>query len=551
MQKQVATVASVESPANLRSGYRVVLTPAGQRLRAIVRGQTVADSSRALVMDETRLPSVFYFPRDDVRMDLLTGTDHRTHCPFKGDASYWTLNVDGVSIENAAWSYEEPYDEATDVKAYLAFRWDAIDTWLADEQPIGEQPFDDAVAEANPFVEWLVQKAWRPKTLADSVEQLADVMVENGLPLWRLRLVIRTLNPQLFGMAYTWQRGAGEIEEYQVPHDTLHSPEYLNSPFALIIGGQGGVRRRLEGPDPRLDFPVLKDLIEEGATDYVAMPLRFSDGLTNIIALVSDAPGGFTTQDLGQLYEVLPSLGRQLETHAQRISSLTLLRTYLGTSAGERVMGGLVKRGDGEELNAVIWFSDLRNSTQLADTLSRSDYLAALNRYFDCVAGTVIEHGGEVLKFIGDAVLAIFPIDDRSGSSPAACRQALIAVRDAQQRIDAVNRERETNGELPLAFGTGLHRGNITYGNVGTSRRLDFTVIGPAVNEAARIEELCKSLGEPVLASSAFAECVPGELRSLGRHGLRGVRAQEEIFAVLPAAVASSGAELPTGKLRN
>jgi len=541
MAQLLETVAANGSRAEMRSGYRVVLAPTGQRIRAIAHGQTVADSAHALVMHETRLPSVFYFPRDDVRMDLLGRTNHRANCPFKGDASFYTLTVDGASIENAAWSYEEPYDEATDVKKYVAFEWNAIDTWLADDQPIAEQPYDDDVDAANPFVEWLVQKAWRPKTLAESVQQLADVLVDNGLPLWRLRLVIRTLNPQLFGMAYTWQRGNGEIEEYQVPHDTLHSAEYLNSPFALIIDGQGGVRRRLEGPDPRLDFPVLQDLLEEGATDYVAMPLRFSDGLINIITLVSDATGGFTTQELGQIYEVLPSLGRQLETHAQRISSRTLLTTYLGTSAGERVMGGLVKRGDGEELHAVIWFSDLRDSTALAETLSRGDYLAALNQYFDCVAGTVIEHGGEVLKFIGDAVLAIFPIDDKNGASPAACGAALRAVRDAQERLNAVNRERETGGQPPLAFGTGLHRGTITYGNIGTSRRLDFTVIGPAVNEASRIEDLCKALGEPVLASSAFAECVPGELRSLGRHSLRGVSAAEEIFAVLPAAAGDSG----------
>ena len=197
-------------------------------------------------------------------------------------------------------------------------------------------------------------------------------------------------------------------------------------------------------------------------------------------------------------------------------------------------MGGLVKRGDGEEIHAVIWFSDLRNSTALADTLSRDDYLSTLNQYFDCVAGAVIENCGEVLKFIGDAVLAIFPIDEPDSPRPEACMEALAAVRDAQQRIGDVNRDREARSEPPLGFGTGLHRGNITYGNIGTTKRLDFTVIGPAVNEAARIESLCKSLGEPVLTSSAFAQCVAGELRSLGQHLLRGVSAKEEIFT-LPA----------------
>lgn len=529
---QLVETKTTQPEAELRSGYRVVLKPADNRIRAIFHGQTLADSAQALVMQETRLAPIFYFPRDDVSMELLAKTDHRTHCPFKGDASYWTLKVGDVSVENAAWSYENPYDEASDVKEYVAFNWGDIDAWMVDDEQIIDQPRDDTPAQTNPFVDWLVQKAWQAKTLPDAAQQLADVLVENGFPLWRLRLVIRTLNPQLFGLAYTWRRGVDNIADYQLSHEELQSPQYLESPYALIINGQGGVRRRLEGADPQLDFPVLKDLREEGATDYVAMPVRFSDGLINIINLVSDAPGGFSTDDLGLLYEILPSLGVQLEAHAQRVSSLTLLRTYLGRNAGERVMSGLVKRGDGEELHAVIWFSDLRNSTSLAESLSRDEYLATLNQYFDSVAGAVVEHGGEVLKFIGDAVLAIFAIDEQDDPPTAACTRALSAAREAQERIRSVNLERQDQDKPLLAFGTGLHCGNITYGNVGTAKRLDFTVIGSAVNEASRIEGLCKSLGEPVLTSSVFAQCVPGELRSLGQHTLRGVRDAEEIFAL-------------------
>ncbi|MEE8271410.1 MAG: adenylate/guanylate cyclase domain-containing protein, partial [Alphaproteobacteria bacterium] len=195
---------------------------------------------------------------------------------------------------------------------------------------------------------------------------------------------------------------------------------------------------------------------------------------------------------------------------------------------------GLVKRGDGEDLHAVIWFCDLRGSTALADSLSRDDYLATLNEYFDSVAGAVIEHGGEVLKFIGDAVLAIFAIDDPANPHPEACAQALAATRDAQRRIDAVNAERAARGEPPLAFGIGLHRGNLTYGNIGTDQRLDFTVIGPAVNEASRIEDMCKALDTPVLVSSAFARGITDSLVSLGRHALRGVRDEQEIFTLPP-----------------
>lgn len=531
---QLAEAKTTESGETVRSGYRVVLKPADHRIRAQFQGHTIADSAHVLVMQETRLPPVFYFPRDDVSMERLVKTNHRTHCPFKGDASYWTLKVGQASVKNAAWSYEEPFDEALDVKEYLAFDWGAADAWFVDDQQIFDQPRNDSSAEANPFVDWLVQRSWRAKSLPDAVQLLADGLVENGFPLLRLRLLIRTLNPQLFGLAFTWQRGVGEITESQISHEGLQSPQYLNSPFALIIDGQGGVRRRLEGSDPQLDFPVLEELREEGATDYVAMPLRFSDGLINIINLVSDEPGGFSTDDLGQLYEILPSLGLQLEAFAQRVSSLTLLKTYLGRNVGERVMNGLVKRGDGEELHAVIWFSDLRNSTSLAESLSREEYLAMLNQYFDCVAGAVIEHDGEVLKFIGDAVLAIFPISEQNDTGATAHTQALSAVHDAQARIKSLNQERQAQNKSPLAFGIGLHCGDITYGNVGTAGRLDFTVIGSAVNEAARIEDLCKTLDKPVLASSVFAQSAPGELTSLGLHTLRGLRDKEEIFA-LPA----------------
>ena len=347
-----------------------------------------------------------------------------------------------------------------------------------------------------------------------------------------MRLLVRTLNPQLFARGYTWQRGESEIAEYEASHEGIQDAKFRDSPFAPIINGEGGIRRRLEGDDPRLDFPILNDLLDQGATDYVAMPLRFSDGQINIITLVSDRPGGFSTDDLGQLYEILPNLSRQLEAHAQRVSSRTLLRTYLGTNAGDRVMNGLVRRGDGENVHAVIWFSDLRGSTALAESLSQDDYLATLNHYFDSVAGAVIEHGGEVLKFIGDAVLAIFPIDDPDDPQPEAVNRALIAAQDAHQRIEIINIERVAASAPKLEFGTGLHRGDLTYGNIGTTKRLDFTVIGRAVNQASRIEALSKPLGEPVLTSSAFAQSLPGKLASLGHHELRGVREPQEIFAL-------------------
>jgi len=519
------------------AGYRVVIEPSANRIRAVFNGETIADSDRALVMRETRLPWVYYFPRADVRTDLLTRKPQRTHCPFKGDASYWSLTVGDRVAEDAVWSYEDPFDEAMSVRDYIAFDWKVVDSWYQGENLIPKQPGDAATAKANPYVNWLVEDAWKATSAEDLVQRFAEALSEAGFPLLRLRLLVRTLNPLLMGRGYSWMRGVDKVEEFELTYEAVQGAQFQDSPFAAILKGEGGIRRRLEGPNPLLDYPVLEDLVQEGATDYVVMPLRFSDGQVNIITMVSDRPGGFSTDELGPLYEILPNLARQLEAHAQRTTSMTLLQTYLGRNAGSRVMDGLIKRGDGEDLHAVVWYSDLRGSTGLAESLSREDYLDGLNEYFDSVAGAVIEHGGEVLKFIGDAVLAIFAIDDRESRNPQACAQALDAVRDAEARMAAANTERAARGQPALRFGTSLHRGDLTYGNIGTMKRLDFTVIGPAVNEAARIEALCKTLDTPVLISEAFAKSIDGQLEPLGLHSLRGVRAKQAIFTLPPAEV--------------
>ena len=521
-------------PAQRHTGYRLVIEPSERRIKVVFNGETVADSRRALVMHETRLPLCYYFPREDVRLDLLTRTDHRTYCPFKGNASYWSLEVGGKVAENVAWSYETPFDESVLVEGYVAFYWDRMDAWYADDIEITLPTAEAEPAAANPLVPWLVNEAWKATSTEELLQHLAGALIAEGMPLTRMRLMIQTLNPQLFAHAYTWRRETGEVTEYQATHAGTQTSQFRDSPFAVILRGEGGVRRRLDVPNPRLDYPILKDLVEEGATDYVAMPMRFSDGQINIVTMVSHEPGGFSTESLGQLHEILPNLSRQLEAHAQRLSSLSLLQTYLGSNTGERVLKGLVKRGDGENIHAVIFFSDLRRSTRLAEALSREDYLATLNQYFDSMALSVTEQGGEVLKFIGDALLAIFPIEDPDNPRPEACISALAAVRDAERRIADCNTARRERGEEPLGVGISLHRGDLTYGNIGSERRLDFTVIGSAVNEASRLEELSKSLKSPIIVSAAFAGSIPGELVSLGRHCLRGVSEQQEIFTLPP-----------------
>jgi len=514
------------------AGYRLTLDPCDRQVRGEFGGARIVDSDRVLVMHETRLAPVYYFPRDDVRMDLMEKTGHRTHCPFKGNASYWTLKAGGKEAANAVWSYEEPYDEAEGVRDYVAFYWDALDAWFEDGAAAQQPAVDDTPDAENPFIAWLVTDAWKASSSETLVESLVRCLIEAGMPVARLRVLIRTLHPQLFAMAYSWHEDTREVTVWRAPHAMALSEQYQDSPFAAIVNGEGGVRRRLDGPDPKLDYPALQDFRAEGMTDYVAVPMRFSDGQINIISMSSRTPGGFTVEDLGRLYEILPSLSRLLEVQALKMTASTLLGTYLGKNTGQRVLDGLVRRGDGESMHALIWFSDLRDSTSMSEALSSDAYLATLNAFFDCMVGSIVENGGEVLKFIGDAVLAIFPVADPDDADPAACGRALTAVRAVRSRVQELNRQRSDRGLPAIEFGVGLHRGDVTYGNVGSTDRLDFTVVGTPANEAARIQDLCKVLGTPVLVSARLAERFTAELVSLGRHVLRGVDTEIELWTL-------------------
>jgi adenylate cyclase len=217
-------------------------------------------------------------------------------------------------------------------------------------------------------------------------------------------------------------------------------------------------------------------------------------------------------------------VGRVAEVMAWRRKAQNILETYLGGHAGEKVLAGHIRRGDGEDMHAVIWFCDLRDSTPLADSMRRDEFLRLLNEFFECVLGPVLERQGEILRFIGDAALAIFPVAADEGD---ACRRALDAAREAIRRMEAANAARKR----PLRFGIALHLGDVLYGNIGTPTRLEFTVIGAAANEAARIESLCKVLDAPLLVSGPVARHLAG-CRSLGSHQLRGVGEPMELFTL-------------------
>jgi len=346
----------------------------------------------------------------------------------------------------------------------------------------------------------------------------------HGMPLYRVGVFVRTLHPNVLGRGFIWHETTDAVEVNEAPYDFLESEQYLQSPIYRVFSQHTEVRRRLADPGCPIDFPILADFAKEGVTDFLALPLYFINGEVHAASFATRRDGGFTEADVAGLREIALPLTRIAEIYGYLRKSRNILHAYLGRHAGERVLEGQIRRGDGEEIRAVLWFCDLRDSTRLADSMSRAEFLAILNEFFECVLQPVLDAGGEVLRFIGDAALAIFPVGADAGP---ACRTAVGAAREAMARMHAANARRSR----ALDFGIGLHLGEVLYGNIGTPTRIEFTVIGAAANEAARIESLCKVLGVPLVLSHPVAEHVP-ECRSLGAHRLRGVGAPIELFTL-------------------
>jgi adenylate cyclase len=522
-----------ETASQTSQKYRFSFEPEAKKVSAIYHGITLADSNKVMMLQETRIAPVCYFPREDVRMDLFERSEFISYCPFKGNAAHYSLRVGEIEAENILWSYEDPIKDSAGIKDYVAFYPDQVEIRYPGDQ-VAQSADQSVSANENPLLNWVLQEAPAFATSRELSAAFARKMRTAGIPVWTLSVVIQILHPQVAAFGHSWHSVTGELVEREVDFEDLQSPQYLNSPLVPIFEGAGGIRRRLDIKEPLLDFGILRDLHAEGATDYVAMPMHFSDGQINAVCLSSNRPGGFTTSDLGHIYEILAVLGKIYEVHVLQHKAISLLDTYLGPHAGERVLNGLIRRGDGQNIRAVIWFCDLRGSTPLAQSMSRDEFLACLNEFFDCVGGAVLDHGGQILRFIGDAALAIFPFEDEPDDAglQAACKRAIAAAHEAASRMKSANARRVDESKQALGYGIALHVGDVTYGNIGTGNRLEFTVIGEAANLAARIESLCKVLGEPVLLSAEFATCDPDHVVSLGEHQLKGIDAPQEIFAL-------------------
>ena len=380
----------------------------------------------------------------------------------------------------------------------------------------------------TPVIDWLMHKGRHLGTREVVVREICERVRAAGLPIDRVAFFFWTLHPQYAGVALFWD--GQNVTSQRGEHGFRSTEQYRTSPAACIRDGERVIRRRLEDRDCPLDFPVLKDLREQRMTDYVMSEVLFSDATRNAVSLTTRRPGGFTDHDVSEIQRLLHPFALIMENFNSRDLARTLLETYLGRISGAKVLDGQIKRGDGQSIDAVIWFSDLRESTPLSASLGEQRFLELLNDYFAATAGAVLEHGGEVLRFIGDASLAVFPTTGENAR--AVCVRAVDAARAARSRVQAANAARRTAGLAEFACGVGLHLGRVHYGNIGTPERLEFSVIGVAANKAARIEALCKEAAQDVVLSGAMAAELGAPCPSLGKFALRGVAEPEEVFAL-------------------
>ena len=377
----------------------------------------------------------------------------------------------------------------------------------------------------------MVSEGRLEQNLSRFVDGLMSRAVAAGLPIWRFYIGLQLVHPQMVATGVLWKRG-GTVEEIPRLHGIMTSAAYVGSPMQVVRQTNEAVRHGLEGDLEEGAHTVLREMKEGGGTDYVALPMRLGrPGSVPVASFATDRPGGFSDEDVTDIRHLVDLMAPVAEIYIYRNIAETVTDTYLGHIVGEQILGGLIKRGDGHEINAVLWFSDLRDFTGLNERMGASELLDLLNNYLQLVGDALKAYGGEILKFIGDGVMAYFPAEDAL-FLPHVTNNAVSAARRLVADIEAANEARAAGGADPLRFGVGLHVGPVTFGNIGTEERLDFTVIGPAVNRASRLEGLTKQLGVPVLASSEFNTASTVPMKSMGMHALRGVPDPVEVFTL-------------------
>ena len=409
----------------------------------------------------------------------------------------------------------------------LSSTTDAVDTTSADRILFGPSEGWSLV----PIGVWLLTVGRKTRDPAQLVTELMARLDAAGARVDRVRISSRTLHPQLVALGVLWNRDGG-AELSNPTHGVQESDAYLGSPMQFVADNEERFRKRLDGAADNEEHTFLREIRAEGMTDYVALPMVFSSGTTNTITLATSAPGGFSDAELLRFEALANLLAPMFESINLRRTTLGLLNTFVGQRVSERILQGQVKRGDGERIKAAFWYSDLRGFTSLSEKLPTEELLRLLNEYFEYCAAAAGARGGEILQFIGDAILIVFEISDPKEEAQV-CAAALDAAVDAFASIAVVNHRRRRSGQSLIEFGLGLHLGVVTHANVGSPDRLSFNVVGPAVNMTARIQDLTKETGVPLLLSAEFARHIARKLRSVGRYDLRGIGKSQEVFTLV------------------
>jgi len=384
--------------------------------------------------------------------------------------------------------------------------------------------------ERRAILDWLMTETRDERFLDRILVQMCKRLIDEGVPVARATMHVRTLNPQWMGARMLWTKGQDKADFLTFGYGIEDTSQFQNSPIADLQRGAREVRQSLEAVDEAGDhYPLYKELKAEGYTDYVAWPIEHTLGKQHVVTFATDVAGGFDDHQLGYLRDLLPALALVSEIRIKNRLARTLLETYVGPYASELILAGSTTRGSGTTVGAAILICDLRDFTAISDVWPRDDVIDLLNAYFDAMCGPIEKHGGEILKFMGDGLLAIFPL-----SNPNACMDLLAALGEAQTAMKELNAKNVDAGQMALGYGIGVHVGDVMYGNIGSRTRLDFTVIGPAVNVASRIENLTKLVNRKVLVSRAFADLAGSAsgLHSLGMYPAKGLTEPIEVLAL-------------------
>ena len=379
--------------------------------------------------------------------------------------------------------------------------------------------------------EWLIRGTTNEPFVDNVLVELCQRLCQAGLAIARGNLIVRTNHPQWLGARMLWRPGMERAELLRLDYEGLNRQEFLLSPVRDILEGSDHIRGKLESTDPAEDrYPLLTELRDAGMTDYVAWPLRFTRGQRHVVSFATDKRGGFTAEEVDGLEDIVSAFSLVAEIRLRNRLARTFLETYVGPHASEQILAGATRRGSGVTLSAVIVVYDLRGFTAISEHWPRDNVIAMLNDYFDAISDPVMENGGEILKFMGDGLLAIFPLE-----APQAHHRALRAVVEARSNMASLNLDRGSRGLEPLGYGVGVHVGDVMYGNIGSRSRLDFTVIGPAVNVASRLEALTKRVGRGILLSGDFVSeaCDQARFDALGALSLPGVDQPLEVYALI------------------